>query len=100
MKLAIKHTQEVALQAEKKEQDFRRELGKVSKVHKRKTEENFYMLKEIQEIKELLPQLTLAIKEAKAGVVTMAKSIEEEVKVEDYLFNTVVPKLNSAITET
>jgi hypothetical protein len=30
----------------------------------------------------------------------MAKSIEEEVKVEDYLFNTVVPKLNSAITET
>ena len=58
MKLAIKHTQEVALQAEKKEQDFRRELAKVSKVHKRKTEENLYMLKEIQEIKELLPQLT------------------------------------------
>jgi hypothetical protein len=30
MKLAIKHTQEEALKAEKKEQDFRRELGKVS----------------------------------------------------------------------
>jgi hypothetical protein len=55
MKLAIKHTQEEALKAEKKEQDFRRELGKVSKVHKRKNEENHYMLVEIQEIKELLP---------------------------------------------
>ena len=31
---------------------------------------------------------------------TMAKNIEEEVKVEDHLFNIVIPKLNSAITET
>lgn len=58
LKLAIKHTQEEALKAEKKEQDFRRELAKVSKVHKRKNEENQYMLREIQEIKELLPELT------------------------------------------
>ena len=58
------------------------------------------MAKEIAEIKELLPQLTQAIQEAKAGVVAMAKAIEEEVKVEDHLFNTVIPKINSAITET
>lgn len=30
----------------------------------------------------------------------MAKGIEEEVKIEDHLFNTVIPKVNSAITET
>lgn len=100
LKLAIKHTQEEALKAEKKEQDFRREVLKVSKVKKRKGEENLFMYKEIQEIKELLPQLTQAIQQAKAGVVTMAKSIEDEVKIEDHLFNTVIPKLNSAITET
>ena len=41
--------------AEKKEQDFRREVVKVSKVQKRKTEENHFMQKEILEIKELLP---------------------------------------------
>jgi hypothetical protein len=46
------------LVAEKKEQDFRREVAKVSKIKKRKTEENHFMEKEILEIKELLPQLT------------------------------------------
>jgi len=30
----------------------------------------------------------------------MAKGIEEEVKIEDHLFNAVIPKVNSAITET
>lgn len=100
LKLAIKHTQEEALKAEKKEQDFRREVYVVSKVQKRKGEENQHMQREIQEIKELLPLLTQAIQEAKARVIVLAKNIEEEVKIEEHLFNTVVPKINSAITET
>jgi hypothetical protein len=57
------------------------------------------MSKEISEIKELIPLLNKAIQEAKQNLVENAKKIEEEVKIEDHLFNMVVPKLNSAITE-
>lgn len=42
----------------KKEQDFRRETQKISKVKVRKGEENYHMAIEIQEIKELIPEVT------------------------------------------
>jgi hypothetical protein len=54
---------------------------------------------EIEEIKELIPQLNLAIQQAKTSVVELAKSIETEVLGQDQLFNNVIPKLNAAITE-
>lgn len=56
-KLAIKHIQQETLAQVKKEQDFRRETQKISKVKVRKGEENYHMAIEIQEIKELIPEV-------------------------------------------
>ena len=43
------------------EQDLRRENAKVKKVKDRKTEQLYFIRKEIQEIRELIPQVRMQI---------------------------------------
>ena len=54
-KLAIKALKKESLGCLREEQDYRREIEKMAKVTERKREERLLMVKEIQEIRELLP---------------------------------------------
>ena len=58
-RLAIKALKKESLALLRSEQDFRREAFKVQKVLSRKQEERFFMQKEIAEIKEQLPLVSV-----------------------------------------
>lgn len=109
VKLAIKNGRKMALEALKGEQDARRELEKVSRVKERKHEDRLHIQREMQEIKELIPQvcnywndsyqLVEAIKNAKARIVSEAAEIKLEVQSIESLKSDVIPKIHTAITE-
>lgn len=55
MKFAIKSTKKNTKEMKKNEEDYNREVVKLQKVIDRKREERFFMQKEMQEIRELIP---------------------------------------------
>lgn len=55
MKFAIKSTKKNTKEMKKNEEDYNREVVKLQKVNDRKREERFFMQKEMQEIRELIP---------------------------------------------